>query len=306
MSGIQNKNLPIIWITGPPNSGKKTIGRLIRNKYEFDYINITDLLREEINKESSRAVIIKRHINAQKKVPDYIVMDLLKESLLNSTTDKGFVISNFPKTIRQAEAFTREIGNVSFVFYLYTGFPLLIDRAQRKSPVPLDHDVLRRNLSLHTREIKACLGKFAVKIESINTSGLPEETFPKVESALIRRMNITRPIITETDYIQTQKIQQNDQQQKSPSIESINPEDIQNPDKSSKQEELSKEEECNKINEIDSKEEMKIVENKIQELKEELVNSIMSNESDIDNIVTKDNEYEEKEIKFTELNQKSI
>ncbi|CAG9859943.1 unnamed protein product [Phyllotreta striolata] len=203
MTPVRNKNLPIIWIAGQPNTGKKTLGRLIKDRYEFEYINITELLRDEANKNTKKAHVINEAFKGKKKVTDPIVIDLLKESLLNSTNDKGFVITNFPKTQKQAERFIREIANVNFIFYFYSELPMLIERAQEKSGVTLDPETLRRDIAVATRDLKICLSRFTLKIESINTSSSPEETFVKVENALIRRINAT-PIKTETDYVQPQ------------------------------------------------------------------------------------------------------
>lgn len=203
MTRLRNKNLPIIWITGQQNTGKKTLGQLIKDRYEFEYINITDLLREEASKETKRAQTINEALKSKKKVSDSTIIDLLKETLTDSTNDKGFVIANFPKNPKQAERFIKEISNVNFIFYFYSEIPLLIERAQEKSGVALDPETLRRDIAVATRDLKLCLSKFTLKIESINTSGLPEETFVKVENALIRRINVT-PIKTETDYVQPQ------------------------------------------------------------------------------------------------------
>lgn len=70
MTRLRNKNLPIIWITGQQNTGKKTLGQLIKDRYEFEYINITDLLREEASKETKRAQTINEALKSKKKVSD--------------------------------------------------------------------------------------------------------------------------------------------------------------------------------------------------------------------------------------------
>nr|XP_023020200.1 adenylate kinase isoenzyme 1-like isoform X1 [Leptinotarsa decemlineata] len=213
LTPLQNKNLPIIWMAGQQNVGKKTHGNLIKEKYSFEILNTTDLLRREAEKETKRGFLVKAALAADKNVNDRIVIDILKEALLESNNDKGFVISNFPKNSKQAELFMKEIGNVSFVFYLFSDTTILIDRAQRRSSVELDEDTLRRNIASSSRDIKAGLGKFIMKIEGINTSGRPEEVFSKVETALIRRLNTNRPIVTETDYVRPQEENEESEQE---------------------------------------------------------------------------------------------
>lgn len=78
------------------------------------------------------------------------------------------MIANFPKNPKQAERFIKEISNVNFIFYFYSEIPLLIERAQEKSGVALDPETLRRDIAVATRDLKLCLSKFTLKIESVS------------------------------------------------------------------------------------------------------------------------------------------
>ncbi|KAG5882987.1 hypothetical protein JTB14_004326 [Gonioctena quinquepunctata] len=253
LSPIHNKNLPIIWMTGQQNTGKKTHGNFMEEKYNFEILHVTELLRKEANKDTKRGGLIKDALTVNKNVDDRIVLDLLKEALLDSQTDKGFVISNFPKNSKQADLFLKEVGYVTFIFYLYSDTSFLIERAQKKSVGEVDEDMLRRSIASSTRDIKMNLGKYIMKIESINTSGRPEEVFPKVESALIRRINMDRPIITETDYVRPQKEadieleMESDADRKSHNQFEL--EQVQLHDKEQKEENI---EECSMVSELDS------------------------------------------------------
>ncbi|CAH1183384.1 unnamed protein product [Phaedon cochleariae] len=206
MTPIQNKNLPMIWLAGQKNTGKKTHGNLIKEKYDLEVISISELLRQEAMNDTKRGCIVKEALDTARKINDTIVIDLLKESLLNSNDNiRGFLISNFPKNAKQADMFLKEIGNVNFIFYFYSDTPLLIDRAKEKSDTELNEDNLKKDIANANRDMKVCLGKFALKIESINTSSAPEDVFPKVENALIRRLSTSRPIATESDYVRPQE-----------------------------------------------------------------------------------------------------
>lgn len=96
-----------------------------------------------------------------------IVIDLLKESLLNSTTNRGFVISNFPKTAKQAQMFVKEIGNVSFVLHLHSNVNCLMDRAQQKSQERLDQELLKNTIVFADSYLKLSLMKFVNKVENV-------------------------------------------------------------------------------------------------------------------------------------------
>lgn len=101
-----------------------------------------------------------------------IIIDLLKESLLNSTTERGFVISNFPRNAKQAELFMKEIGKVSFILHLHSNMSCLINRAQEKSEEKLNEDALKRSIVTADSYVKLSLVKFANKVENVRTVSL--------------------------------------------------------------------------------------------------------------------------------------
>lgn len=71
MSPIKTENLPIIWLVGPPGSGRKLQGEQLAELFGFDNIRVTQLLRDEATKDTDRGNIISAAIrNRLKKIPD--------------------------------------------------------------------------------------------------------------------------------------------------------------------------------------------------------------------------------------------
>lgn len=97
-----------------------------------------------------------------------MVIQLIKETLVNSTNDNGFVISNFPKNSKQADLFIRDIQNVNFILYLYSDIVSLLNRAQAKTDRELDETILKKDIAYATRDIKSSLQKFIPKIENVS------------------------------------------------------------------------------------------------------------------------------------------
>ncbi|CAH1989475.1 unnamed protein product [Acanthoscelides obtectus] len=204
MAPVVSKNLPYVWVCGQQNTGKKTHGSLIRDQFGFEHIRIADLLRLEATKDTERGHAVKECLRNNKKVQDSIVVELLARAMLHSRTDKGFVITNFPRTPRQADLFVKALFRVDLALYFYTDTNSLVERAkQRAGGENFDEANVRREIAYANRDIKGCLGKYSEKVENINTSGQPEEVFEKVEQAFSKRLNLTiqRPICTESDYV---------------------------------------------------------------------------------------------------------
>lgn len=73
MSPIRSRNLPIIWLIGQQNTGKKTHGNLIQEKMNFEHISVSDLLRNEANKDTPRGILIDECLKSHKKISDVIL-----------------------------------------------------------------------------------------------------------------------------------------------------------------------------------------------------------------------------------------
>lgn len=70
MSPVRSRNLPIVWLIGQKNTGKKTHGELIKETFNFVHINVTDLLRNEAKNDSPRGKTVDDLLNNNKKVSD--------------------------------------------------------------------------------------------------------------------------------------------------------------------------------------------------------------------------------------------
>ena len=84
----------------PPAAGKGTqSNRLIDLGYE--HISTGDMLREEIQKESSLGLTIKDILDKGNLVSDEVIFELIQDKLVNN--QKPFILDGFPRTLKQAE-----------------------------------------------------------------------------------------------------------------------------------------------------------------------------------------------------------
>lgn len=83
----------------PPAAGKGTQSNMLKTQ-GYVHISTGDMLREEINKESSIGLKVKDIISKGNLVSDDIVFTLIKNKLVK--LDKPFILDGFPRTINQA------------------------------------------------------------------------------------------------------------------------------------------------------------------------------------------------------------
>lgn len=106
---MRNKSVILI---AAPAAGKGTEAALLKEQYNMPHISTGDLLRAARNDGSERARIIAEHQDAGTLVPFDIVLELLKERILQPDCENGYILDGFPRDIAQAEAYDRILEEV--------------------------------------------------------------------------------------------------------------------------------------------------------------------------------------------------
>ena len=107
--------LDVIVFLGIQGSGKGTQAELLAEKTGFQHINIGDLFREEVHKQTELGKKVQAIIAKGELVQDEMVFELVNASLANNCP--GVVFDGFPRTLAQAE-FLLNNYNVKRVYYL--------------------------------------------------------------------------------------------------------------------------------------------------------------------------------------------
>lgn len=126
------RSLNIIFIA-PPAAGKGTQASLLKNKYNIAHISTGDLLRNEVNKNTSLGLMIKDEMEQGKLIDDKVVTNLLKSRLQESDTLNGYILDGYPRNINQARVLDEILKDlnkeINYVFYLDVDKDLAVKRA---------------------------------------------------------------------------------------------------------------------------------------------------------------------------------
>ena len=90
-------------IFGPPGAGKGTQSEFIVKKFNFFKLSTGDLLREEINKESTLGVKIKSIVNSGSLVSDDIINNLIEKIVSNKNYKNRIIFDGYPRNLSQVE-----------------------------------------------------------------------------------------------------------------------------------------------------------------------------------------------------------
>jgi adenylate kinase len=101
----------IVILLGPPGSGKGTQAAKIAAELNIPHISTGDLFRANLKAGTPLGMKVKGFLDSGKLVPDEIVVDMLKERVSKSDSQKGYLLDGFPRSIPQAEALDKYIGS---------------------------------------------------------------------------------------------------------------------------------------------------------------------------------------------------
>ncbi len=96
-------------LLGPPGAGKGTQADSISKKFNIPHISTGDIFRENIKQNTELGMKAQKYMNKGLLVPDDLVVDLVKDRLMQDDCKGGFLLDGFPRTIPQANALDHEL-----------------------------------------------------------------------------------------------------------------------------------------------------------------------------------------------------
>lgn len=102
---------PLIILLGAPGSGKGTQAETLVKEFGVVHISTGDMFRANIKNQTPIGLKAKTYMDAGQLVPDEIVIDMLRQRLLEPDCAHGALLDGFPRTLPQAVALEPIIAN---------------------------------------------------------------------------------------------------------------------------------------------------------------------------------------------------
>ena len=100
---------------GPPGAGKGSLAVKVAQDYKIPHISTGDIFRANIKAQTPLGVKVKAIIDSGSLVSDDLTCELVKDRLSQDDCKNGFILDGFPRTIPQAEMFTKICSDVQVV-----------------------------------------------------------------------------------------------------------------------------------------------------------------------------------------------
>ncbi len=102
-----------IVLLGPPGAGKGTQAVRLVEKYNIPHISTGDIFRKNLKERTELGLKAKEYMDKGLLVPDDLVVDIVKNRLLEADCKTGFLLDGFPRTVEQAKALDFEMSKLN-------------------------------------------------------------------------------------------------------------------------------------------------------------------------------------------------
>ncbi len=171
---------------GAPGSGKGTQAELIAQNLHLRRISLGDLLREEVEKNSSLGQEVKGYMAKGLLVPDELVGRVIEENM----TGTGFILDGYPRNLQQAkkldEILARHKSQIDKFIYLEIDQQTIAERLSKRGRGDDDPQVIQKRWQVFSGECKPLLDFYRSKgkLVIIDSCGSVAQIFERIQSQL--------------------------------------------------------------------------------------------------------------------------
>jgi adenylate kinase len=172
-------------LLGPPAAGKGTQARRMTDRFGGVHIDTGDILRANAERGTELGRKARTFMERGDLVPDEVVIDMVLERVGESDCAAGFVLDGFPRTVPQAEALDRRLGELDRLLDATVGLEVeeaelrrrLAERAREQDRSDdEDEQAVRQRLELFASETEPLLDYYRqrgllVRVDAIGEVG---------------------------------------------------------------------------------------------------------------------------------------
>lgn len=187
---------------GPPGSGKGTQAARLVDKYKLVHISTGDLFRHEMGNNTPLGQQAKAYISQGELVPDEVTVGMLRNKVEAHPDANGFIFDGFPRTIPQAEALDKLLGEekteIHALLALHVDDEEIVKRIKLRGETSgrsddTDEAIIRNRINVYNSETTPVYDYYAGqnKSHSIDGLGSIDDIFDRL-CAVIDALNVPR------------------------------------------------------------------------------------------------------------------
>lgn len=168
---------------GPPGAGKGTQSKKLCEKFNLIHISTGDIIREEQAKGSKIGKLADQLINKGNFLPDDMVIELVKNKIIENSDADGFLFDGFPRTVKQAKILdeflhirkTPIIGVIKLNVQSHILVERIVRRGEQSGRPDDTREVFMTRFNLYNQETLPILDYFNGRGKIIEINGEEDE-----------------------------------------------------------------------------------------------------------------------------------
>lgn len=138
---------------GPPGAGKGTQAVELSTRFAVPHISTGDLFRAAVAEQTALGVKAQEYLDRGELVPDNLVIDMIRERLVQPDAQAGWLLDGFPRTVPQAQALDELLSSINQgldrVVNLAVPDAFLLERLLGRGRKDDNEEVIRRRLQVY-------------------------------------------------------------------------------------------------------------------------------------------------------------
>ncbi len=184
-------------MVAPPGAGKGTQAKLLAAHYGIAHISSGEVFRREVAAGTELGRVLAEYLARGDLVADELVLEILKQPIIEAAARGGYVLDGFPRTLRQAEEayqVARQIAGIELqaVVHLIVPRPELLRRLRARGAAEDrgddDEVIIAHRLDVYDSETEPMLEFYAGRGLVVDVDGFQpvdavfEEIVKKVDA----------------------------------------------------------------------------------------------------------------------------
>jgi adenylate kinase len=176
---------------GPPGAGKGTQAVELSQRFAVPHISTGDLFRAAIAEQTPVGVKAQGYMDRGELVPDEVVIDIIRERLVQADTQAGWILDGFPRTVPQAHALDELLTSIQQeleqVINLTVPNEALVERMLSRGRKDDTEDVIRRRLQIYKDQTAPLIDFYRDRhlLKDIDGSGAVGAVTSAIETAVV-------------------------------------------------------------------------------------------------------------------------
>ena len=147
---------------GAPGAGKGTQAELLSQTNSYLHLSTGELLRKEIEMNSTLGIQIEDIMNRGELVNDELVLNIVRQNLVKN--NKGWILDGYPRNLSQANSLNQVLNEINqpleLVFYLDIPEEVLIKRLLLRGRKDDMEDTIRTRVDIYKKTTEPLIQYF--------------------------------------------------------------------------------------------------------------------------------------------------